>query len=171
MILSEKVKSFCKEYVVDFNGAAAARRVGYSKRRAKVRASELLSDTVVQKYLHEIISKRDNTVAITADRVLREISRIAFADPSGYFTLDSSGKPKMKELHDLTADQRAAVAEFDIVTKKLKLYDKLNALEKLGKHLKLFTELHENLHTFTIMPELKLGGKPIIFNVGEPRKK
>lgn len=170
--ISPKQKRFCREYLVDQNGKRAAIRAGYSPKTAAAQASMMLDKPHVAEYMAQLTKKQEMDLTVTAERVINEFARIAFADPATYLIPSKSrAGPRMKSLEELTPDQRAAVAEFDIVTKKLKLYDKLNALEKLGKHLKLFTELHEQQHNFTIMPELKLGGKTIIFNVGEPKKK
>lgn len=57
----------------------------------------------------------------------------------------------------------------ELAVKTPKHSDKLNALNLLGKYHKLFTELHETQHTFTLMPSMKIGGKPVDFNVGKPK--
>lgn len=174
-MISPKQKQFCKEYLIDHNGTRAAIRAGYSKKTARAQASMLLDKPHVAAYLAQLTKGRDMDLTITAERVLKEIARIAFADPSSYFVPARSGHgggpARMKDMDELTPDQRAAVAEFDMATKKFKLYDKLNALEKLGKHLKLFTELHEQQLNFTVMPELKLNGTVLVFNVGLPKGK
>ena len=52
----------------------------------------------------------------------------------------------MKPQEDLTSDQQAAVAEVSETktekggTVKIKLHDKLGALEKIGRHLGMFTD-------------------------------
>jgi phage terminase small subunit len=161
--------SFCAEYLIDHNGTQAAIRTGYSAKSAKQQASRHLADPMVKDYLAELAKSVQSDLTITADRVLKELARIAFHDPQSYFTKDSRGRTVLKSMDEFTADQRAAISEFDATTKKLKLYDKLSALDKLGKHLKLFTELHEQQHTFTKMSEVKLNGTVLIFNVGEPK--
>lgn len=47
--------------------------------------------------------------------------------------------------------------------------DCLRALDLLGKHHKLFTEMHEHQHNFTVMPTITRGGKPVDINVGKPK--
>lgn len=165
--LTEKVKLFCQRYIIDHNGTKAAIEVGYSAKSAKQQASRLLAKPEVKLYLQELLAPKKMDLSVTAERVLNELARIAFHDVGSFY----DDKGKLKDLKDLTEDQRASVMEFDATAKKLKLYDKMPALDKLGKHLKLFTELHEQVHTFTIMPTVKRGGKEIIFNVGSPVKK
>lgn len=57
----------------------------------------------------------------------------------------------------------------DLAKTATKHTDKIAALDKLGKHHKLFTELHETQHTFTQMPSIKRNGKPMRFDVGMPK--
>lgn len=54
-----------------------------------------------------------------------------------------------------------------IATKAPKASDCLKALDLLGKHHKLFTELHENQTRFTVMPAVTRNGKPVKYDVGE----
>lgn len=166
--LSTKHKRFAEEWRVDRNGTRAAIRAGYSPKSARGQASTMLAWPIMQQYIAELDGNAMD-LTITADRVLKELARIAFHDPAAYFHRNAKGKLVLKELDEMTPDQRAAISEFDQATKKLKLYDKLSALEKIGKHLKLFTELHEQKHTFTIMPVIKRGGSTFIFNVGQPK--
>lgn len=56
-----------------------------------------------------------------------------------------------------------------IATKAPKSSDCLKALDLLGKHHKLFTEMHEHQHTYTLMPSIKIGGEPLGFDVGKPK--
>lgn len=58
-----------------------------------------------------------------------------------------------------------------IAMKAPKSGDCLKALDLLGKHHKLFTEMHETQHTFTLMPSMKIGGKTHEFDVGKPKPK
>lgn len=169
--MSPKRKRFCEEYAVDFNGKRAAMRAGYSPKSATVQASMMLDDPEVQVYLAKLTKKQQERIELTAQRVLDELARLAFHDIGSYYRRNAKGALVLKDIDDLTLDQRAAVAEYDPAKNLMRLYSKDPSLDKLGKHFKLFTELHEQQHTFTVMPELKLGGKTLIFNVGEPVKK
>lgn len=72
---------FCEEYVVDLNGAAAARRAGYSEKRARIAASELLGMRAVQDRIGVLQAERSERTAITADHVLELLWARATADP------------------------------------------------------------------------------------------
>ena len=64
---------FCREYVIDTNGAQAAIRAGYSAGSAKVTASRLLTDDNVQRRIAELQGAVASRLEITHDSVLREI--------------------------------------------------------------------------------------------------
>lgn len=170
-MLTEQLKAFCHEYLIDYNGKQAAIRAGYSAKTAAGQASMILTRPAVRDYLKGLTDKKNGNLAIDAERVLKELARLAFHDVGNYYKKDSKGKEVLKDLDELTADQRAAIVEYDPKTKSMKLASKDGALDKLAKHLKIYTELHENEYNFNIMPELKLGGKTVIFNVGQPKPK
>lgn len=167
--VTPKQKRFCKEYLVDFNGKRAAIRAKFSVRTAASQASNMLAMPHIKAYIAKIGAPKEMDLTVTAERVLRELARLAFHDPGVYYKRDPKGKIMLRDLDELTEDQRAAIAEYNPETKTLKLYSKDPSLDKLGKHLKLFTELHEQQHTFTIMPVVKRGGRELVFNVGLPK--
>jgi phage terminase small subunit len=72
---------FCEEFIVDLNGAAAARRAGYSERRARQAASELLGMREVTDRVAALQLARSARTQVTADDVLQELWAIAKADP------------------------------------------------------------------------------------------
>jgi phage terminase small subunit len=86
---------------------------------------------------------------ITAERTTLEMARCAFADLASYYREDGN----FKALHELTVDQRAALAGVETVVKnaaagdghtdtvlKIKLWDKPRSLEMLAKHFGLLTD-------------------------------
>lgn len=160
----------CHEYLIDFNGSAAVLRAGSTSKNPHVVASLMFAKPHVREYLAQLTRKIEPDIRVTAERVIQELGRLAFHDPGDYFKR-VNGKLVMKDIDELTASQRAAIIDYDPTKKVLKLSAKDSSLDKLGRHFKLFTELHEQQHTFTVMPELKLGGTTVIFNVGQPAKK
>ena len=67
--LTKKQEAFCREYVVDFNGTQAAIRAGYSKKTAKVSASENLTKPNIQDFINELQGKQAKRLEITADEL------------------------------------------------------------------------------------------------------
>jgi phage terminase small subunit len=100
---------------------------------------------------------------ISADRVLNEIAKLAFMDPRKFFNADGSPK-EITELDDDTAASLAGMEVEEVYegrgqdrkfvghVKKFKLADKGINLERLGKHLKLFTDKveHEGAVNLTV---------------------
>lgn len=143
MKLTNKQAAFAAEYLVDLNATQAAIRAGYSKRTAYRIGAELLQKTSVSEAIAAGQAKRAQRVEITADRVVAELAKIAFADPRDLMEWGPSGV-KFKNSADLMEEQAASVAEVtETITQgggsiRLKKYDKLKALELLGKHLGMF---------------------------------
>jgi phage terminase small subunit len=154
---------FCQEYVVDVNGTQAAIRAGYSDnvKAASVQAARLLVNARVVSKIQTLMKARSRRTELTADRILREIMKIAFSDLSQAF--DDEGN--LLKIKDMPRSIRCAIAGIDTeemfegygdertwtgYSKKLKLWDKNKALELLGKHLKLFTDKVEHSGKVTL---------------------
>ncbi len=151
--LTPKQQRFVEEYLVDLNATQAAIRAGYSSRTASVIAHENLRKPEVASAVQAGRLARSERTEITADRVLEEISRLAFANIADLFDWEA-GRASFVPKADLTREQMSVIAEIssetdrvgELSTTKLKLktYDKLGALRDLGKHLGLFVERHEH---------------------------
>lgn len=74
--LTPKQQAFVAEYLVDLNGAAAARRAGYSASNADKIASELLGKTRVREALAAAMEERSKRVEIDSDYVLKNLLEI-----------------------------------------------------------------------------------------------
>ncbi len=88
---------------------------------------------------------RSERTKITADRVVQELARIAFANAGDFFDWSPEGIT-IKARADLTHEQQAVVVEVSETktdhggTIRVKLGDKLAALDKLARHLGMFTD-------------------------------
>jgi phage terminase small subunit len=93
-------------------------------------------------------AKQSARTEITADRVVKELARIAFVDTRQVFTWGPNGVT-LRDSSELTDDEAAVVSEVSETTTesggtiKVKRFDKLKALELLGKHLGMFVERKE----------------------------
>lgn len=146
-------ETFCREYIIDLNGTRAAIAAGYGKKGAHVRASQLLSNRKVQALLAKLTKEKADKLDLDAEKVLSELSRMAFSNLLDYGTVTDDGGFVI-DLSALTREQAAAIHEITVdeymegrgegarVVKRIrfKLANKIDALGLLGKHLKLFTE-------------------------------
>ena len=89
--LEEKLKMFCQEYLVDFNGTQAAIKAGYSKKTATEQASRLLTKVNVQEYLTQLIENRNKRTNITQDDVIADIIKVKDRCMQNEAVLDKEG--------------------------------------------------------------------------------
>ena len=139
--LTPKQRRFAEEYCIDLNAAAAYLRAGYTARgnSAEAGASRLLSNVKVQSIIHQKQREIANRCDVTAEKVIREVSAVAFSDVRKLFNPDGSLKP-VHELDDATAAAIAAIEVDASGVRKIKVWDKNSAHERLCKHLGLFRE-------------------------------
>lgn len=165
--LTPKQKMFVKEYLVDLNATQAAIRAGYSKKTADRIGPELLGKTCVAKAIQMEMDKRAERIGITADKVLRELGYIGFADISDTLSWDNvqwevnpahdpgdkSSSPVIIKggIHavpsrDLPKEIRQAIMSVKQQADgsfEIKMHPKIKALELIGRHLKMFTDVVE----------------------------
>jgi len=91
--LSPKQARFCREYVVDLNGTAAACRAGYSSVSAKQQASRLLTKANVQAAIAELQAAVAERLDIDADHIVGELLENHRLARLGNPVLDRYGKP------------------------------------------------------------------------------
>lgn len=142
--MKDRDRIFCTEYLVDMNAEAAAIRAGFTPSTARTAAAwihpEHPKKPEVKKEIDRLIKKREERTQITADKVLKEIAKVSFANILDI--VDKNGKL----LAEIDRDDAAAIVS--ITTKsgpgwkeqKIELGDKLLGLKLLGTHLGVFTE-------------------------------
>jgi phage terminase small subunit len=150
--LSPKRQKFCEEYLIDFNGTQAAIRAGYAPRTAQEQSARLLSNAIVSNHVSELRKAQADSAAITVQRVIQELSRIATFDIRKLYNADGS----LKNVHDLDDDTAAALIGIDaseIVSpdgeltgylKKVKMADKNKAIEMLMRYFGAFNDRVEH---------------------------
>jgi len=157
-MLNEKQKRFISEYIIDLNAKQAAIRAGYSPKTAEVQASRLLSLVKVQTEITKAMEDRGKRTGITQDRVLAELSAIAFAKATDYVEVDEDGFVKIKPTAGLTDEQKSAIAGIKKGANgiEIKLVDKTKALEMLSRHLGLFNDkLNVNVESVEIIDDME----------------
>lgn len=141
--LTAKHKHFVDEYVIHKSATIAAKNSGFAEKTASQQGHRLLQDPLIKELIAEKLGKLSDKLEITAERVLQEYAKIAFANSDDYFEWSASSMSLVPS-SDLTRDQKAAVSSIKETTTEhggsieLKLHDKQKALDALAKHLELF---------------------------------
>jgi len=147
--------AFVEAYIANGGNATdAAKQAGYSAKTAYSAGGRALKHVETARMIAERQKKLQEAHGLTTDRVIQELSRIAFADLRKVF--DDKGALLPPNLWP--DDVAAAMAGVDVVemaggmevsgesgishvpmyTKKVKLWDKNAAIEKAMKHLGMF---------------------------------
>lgn len=140
--MNDKQKRFAKEYVIDLNATQAAIRAGYSENTANEQGARLLANVSIKKYINELQGKLSERNDNLADRVVQELAKIGFANIQDFL----NGGNSVLELKHLEADKTAAVSKVKTtvnehtgnITTEIAFHNKVDALEKLGRHLGIF---------------------------------
>lgn len=147
--LTDYQKKFIEEYLKDLNQTQAAIRAGYRGKEstARISASRMMRDVNVKREIDKRIEERSKRNEITADRVLQELAAIAFFDVRKIY----NEKNEMKKITDLDDRTARAISSIETevsnlghkvfsTTKKIRMNDKIRALQLVGNHIGMFKE-------------------------------
>ena len=152
-------KLFADEWLACQNGSKSAIAAGYSKKTARQKAVDLLKHPLIGQYIKEQSAKRSMRLKVTADRVLEEISRMAFGDKTKILEKIKANLDDGLDIFDgLSSDERACIEGIkptDYGT-EVKFHSKEKAIEMLAKHLKLFSDSADFNVVFQQMGNVKL---------------
>jgi phage terminase small subunit len=179
-MLTNQQKLFCQEYLkLGMNATQAYMKVYKTCKKeetAMANASRLLRNVKVKEYIEELQSKVEEKAIVSIEDIVKELTAIAFTDR----TKISKMVTKEKQLEKTTLVYKAVdfsdTDTLDNETKKViagykqtqsglavETYDKMKALELLGKYLGMFTETVkiENPEATKILSSIskQLGGK------------
>ena len=147
---------FCLEYVKTFNGTQSAIKAGYAKRSAHMQSSRLLNNETVKQRIDELNEKKADIPGMSPEEILGELDAIGRSRVKDYIDLNT-GELRGK-LNDLPDDVQAAIASFERKwdgdanggeggwAYKVKLYDKLKALDMHARHRGMFIEQVKVIH-------------------------
>lgn len=145
---------FYGEYIKDGNATRAAIAAGFPEGSAHVAGARLLKNAKVAAAIGAWKARQRERLEITAERVIQELTSLATFDPGNLYDKDGNRIPVHK-LDDVTRAAVAAVEDETTETKvgrvktvtrnqKVKMADKGQNLERLGKYFKLFTDRVEH---------------------------
>lgn len=142
--LTEKQQRFVDEYLIDLNATQAAIRAGYSAKTADQQGSRMLANVKVQQAIAERMAERSKRTGVNQDRVVLELSKIAFLKMTDVVDRNGAIKQDASE-DDLSCIESIKYKESDneyggSVEREVKVASKLKALELLGKHLGMWND-------------------------------
>jgi len=145
MALTKKQKRFVQEYLIDLNATQAAIRAGYSTQTAYSIGDENLKKPEIKNAIEKALAERSRRTGVNADRVILELAKIAFVNPTDVINMDEATVRGEANREDTAAIasvkvKRIPTDDGDIVEREVRTYDKIKALELLGKHLGMFTD-------------------------------
>lgn len=152
--MTPKQQRFVEEYLKEPDATKAAIRAKYSKNTAGQIGYQLLQKTLVRKAIEKGQLAAQERTGVTVDRVLKELAAIGFADMGTYLKLDGKDttarldwsklpKSATKIIQEITQEEHTGGRGHEtgqVRRTKFKLYSKLDALEKLARHLGMYDD-------------------------------
>ncbi|MFC1611046.1 terminase small subunit, partial [Myxococcota bacterium] len=136
----------------DLCATKAAIRAGYSRKTAREIGYENLTKPHIRSAINIAIKERRERTKMQADEALIELARIARSDILNYVSFGPQGFALRKSAELTEGEARAIAAVSETVNAqgrsqfKVKLHDKLKALDLLAKHLRLHEEQPINVN-------------------------
>lgn len=167
MALNPRQQRFVQEYLVSLSATQAARLAGYS--HPQVQGPRLLLNVAIKQEVERKRGRIADKLEVTAERVVQEYARIAFANLSdaARWTDTSFGAVASDNLDANTAAAIKSVTLKRTVTRegksdretehteqRIEMHDKKGALDSLARHLGLFKADQIDLTTLRAMAEL-----------------
>lgn len=155
MPLNAQQKKFARLYAKKGHVTKAAIAAGYSKKTAYSQGSDLLKKPEIAALVEKHQQAAAERAEITIAKVLAELGKHAFADIAKLYDQDGNLKP----IHEMAKGARTTIQSIETdelyagrgesrvkigYNRKVKTTDKLKALELIGRHLKMFTDVHEH---------------------------
>lgn len=146
LLLNDFHAKFCREYVIDFNGAASYRRAGGKAKRADQAAYEILRKPEAQEFIYELKQQQAEDSRDHAQMLREVLADMIAADPADIIGDNGSFKPfsewplawrrmlngfDVAELFGGRGEDREKIGEL----KKLKLIDRAKVFQMLGNHV------------------------------------
>lgn len=167
--MTDKQIIFANEYLIDLNGTRAYKEAYphvKNDNTAAAAATRLMNNPEVKDYIDKRIKDRLERIEVTQDDVIQELAAIAFANGSDYAkvvtkpvmiqtsegdyvpVLDSEGNQMYCQAVEITETDKLSRRQIKAISGikqgkngiELTTYDKVKALELLGRHLGMFKD-------------------------------
>jgi len=176
--LSNNQKLFCQEYLkLGMNGTQAYLKVYKSCKKeetARANASRLLTNANIQEYISELQKKVEEKAVVSIEMIVDELTAIAFTDRTKIsanvrntiLLQEEDGTKKeyfennviFRETSELDERTRKVIAGYKKTQSgfAVETYDKMKALELLGKYLGMFKDDAPTINNNIINPYANL---------------
>ena len=184
--LSNQQKLFCQKYLeLGMNGTQAYLNVYKSVKKeatARTNASRLLTNANIQEYIQELQEKVEEKAVVTIEDIVKELSVIAFGDrteiakykeeidkdpitgnETRYCRVEITTTDKLSE----NAKKMIAGYKRNAVGINVETYDKMKALELLGKYLGMFKDEAPTINNNIVNPYANLSEEELRKLVGD----
>ena len=154
--ITDRMKKFVDEYLVDFNATQAAIRAGYSPDTANEQGSQLLARPDIRELVAEGQKEIMERTQTFQDNAVAELKIVGFSDLADFLTVKDGGIVEQKPFNELTKEQTKCIKKIKQTVRsshsadgtilhqtaviEIELHDKLKALELLGRHLGMFND-------------------------------
>lgn len=168
--MTDRQVIFANEYLIDLNGTRAVFKEAYphvkNDNTAAAAAARLMNVPEIKEYIDERIKDRLERIEVTQDDVIQELAAVAFANGSEYAkvvtkpvmmktpdgdyvpALDSEGNQMYYQAVEITETDELSRRQIKAISGikqgkngiELTTYDKVKALELLGRHLGMFKD-------------------------------
>lgn len=177
--ISNNQKLFCQEYLkLGMNGTKAYMKVYKTCKKeetARTNASRLLTNANIQEYISELQSKVEDKAIVSIEDIVKELTAIAFTDRTK-ISQNVRNRIMLQDDEDGTKKEYfennvifTETKDLDEITKKVisgykktqsgfavETYDKMKALELLGKYLGMFKDDAPTINNNIINPYANL---------------
>lgn len=133
-------EQFCREYLIDLNGAQAAIRAGYSPKSSRITAAKLLTNPNIQARISSLMEQRNRKVGVDSEIVLAHLVELATLnikdihdDKGNLLPLNEWPEAWARGIQGLETNQ-VLVDDLPTFVAKFKMPDRLKAWELIGKH-------------------------------------
>ncbi len=153
-LLTDREQLFIREYLVDMNQTAAAKRVGL--KNPGTSAGHMMKLPRVQKAILKVINDRAEKLEITGEKVLQELAYSVFRDPLDLCD-PKTGQLIVNDMRQIPKRMRSCIEGIEVDAfqnpetgeirqkMKIKLTSKMAAMELAMKHLGLIEPVEQNV--------------------------
>jgi phage terminase small subunit len=145
--LTDRMRRFAEEYLIDCNASAAARRAGYTTKNSDQLGHRLLKNPKIATVIAERKEERSRKVGISQDRVLKETEVLAFSNVDDYMMDPDTGRLVLAPGAPAEAMRAVSSVKYGSTTTRrgdatevehwceFRLWDKPGMVKLAGKHV------------------------------------